>query len=88
MFAHRTLHWFAYALLVLATPSAPARALQVSDVFSAIVAKRPSLAVMITGRKGTRNHVPDDAEASDDSEISAKAIKDRPTGGISKGEAR
>ena len=65
MFAHRTLHWFAYAQLVLAAVSEPALALQVSDAFSAIVAKRPSPAVMVTGRKGTRNYVPDDAETSD-----------------------
>ena len=76
MFAHRALQCLAYAQLVLAAASEPALALQVSDVFSAIVAKRPSPAVMITGRKGTRNYVPDDAEASDDAEISAEAIKE------------
>ena len=86
MFAHRVLHCFAYAQLVLAAASEPALALQVSDVFSAIVAKRPSPAVMITGRKGTRNYVPDDAETSDDAaeipdgaKISAEAIKENPS---------
>ena len=76
MIARRTLHWFAYAQLVLAAASEPALALQVSDALSAIVARRPSLTVMVTGRKGTRNYVPDDAEASDDPEISAEAIKE------------
>jgi hypothetical protein len=73
MFAHRTLHWFAHAQLVLAAASEPALASQSSDAFSTNVAKRPSLAVMVTGRKGTRNYLPDDAEASDDPETSAEA---------------
>ena len=84
MLAHRTLHWFAYAQLVLAAVSEPAIALQVSDAFSAIVAKRPSAAVMVAGRKGTRNYVSEDAETSDgaeisdDAEISAVVIKENP----------
>ena len=76
MFAHRTLHWFAYAQLVLAAASEPALALRASDAFSTVVAERPSLALMGTLRKGTRNYVPDDAGASDDAEISAEAIKE------------
>ena len=39
--------------------------------------------------KGTRKYVPDDADASDDAETSAEAIRECcPTGGNSKGEAR
>jgi hypothetical protein len=64
MFAHRALRKFAYAQLVLAAASEPAFALQGSNAFSTIVAKRPSLVVMITGRKGTRNYMPDPDEIS------------------------
>lgn len=64
MFAHRILHWLAYAQLVLAAASEPALALRASDAFSTVVAERPSLALMGTLRKGTRNYVPDDAGAT------------------------
>lgn len=74
MFAHRTLHWFAFAQLVSGAISVPAFALQASDAFSMIVTIPASpVVVMVTARKGTRNYVPDDADASDDAETSAEA---------------
>jgi hypothetical protein len=74
MFAHRTLHWFAFAQLVSGAISVPGLASQASDAFSIIVTTPASpVVVMVTGRKGTRNYVPDDAEASDDAETSADA---------------
>ncbi len=66
---HRNLRWFAYAQLILTAASQSAFAFQISD-YSAIVAKPNSLAVLVTGRKGTRNYIPDDIEVSDDAEIS------------------
>jgi hypothetical protein len=81
MFALRALHRFVYAPLVLAAASEPALALQGSDTFSTIVAKRPSLVVVITGRKGTRNYMPDadeiSAEAKENATQSADTTKAR-----------
>jgi hypothetical protein len=53
-----------YALLVLGAASQSALALQGSDTFLTIAAKSPSLVVIITGRKGTRNYMPDADEIS------------------------
>ena len=41
-----------------------------------MIVTTPASPVMVTGRKGTRNYMPDDAEASDDAEISAETIKE------------
>jgi hypothetical protein len=64
MFPVRSLHRVVYALLVLGAASQSALALQGSDTFLMIAAKRPSLVVIITGRKGTRNYMPDADEIS------------------------
>ena len=74
MLVHRNLLWFACAQLFLTAASQPVFALQISD-YSAIVAKRNSLALLVTGRKGTRNYIPDDIEVPDDVEIS-EALKE------------
>ena len=69
MLVHRNLRWFAYAQLILTAASQSAFAFQISD-YSAIVAKHNSFGVLVTGRKGTRNYVPDDIEVPDDADIS------------------
>jgi hypothetical protein len=74
MFSHHNLHSFAFAQLFSGVISVPALASEASDAFSMIVTTPSApVAVMVTARKGTRNYVPDDADASDDPKNSAEA---------------
>ncbi|HUJ38751.1 MAG TPA: hypothetical protein VLW88_13875 [Hyphomicrobium sp.] len=61
MVAPRALRWLAFAPVALAAASAPALAVHVPATRSTIAGTAPSPAVMVAGRKGTRNYAPDDA---------------------------